>query len=385
MHAGPGVGRERTGLDPINHDPHASRLHGVRIAGTGSYLPGPPISQDELRRGLRLRPDCLPTRVQDALLAESGIHTRHLGVSLDDFTVRESNTSMAVQAARNALSNAQWAPADVDLLVVTTVIPDQLIPPTSTLVQQALGIRNCAEIEISANCTASYKALQYAANQIRLGEARRVLVCSSQFVSFLGLPPWAVPEQMTASQAQLRWVLSDGAGAIALERSPGDEDIHLRVWLQSRANGRAPGMELRLGAAHPDLAFAIERGAHHVGQHARRLRTAAMQEGMGAFESMLAHFEVTAEMIDHAIPELPGMQYAEIARRAVEGLGLRERAWHVDLAAIGNVGGAAFPIVLDRLARGGKLEPGQLIASFAVESSNWMFAGLLLRWNSGAA
>ena len=233
-------------------------VSGVRIAGTGHYLPGSPITQDELRTRFRAWPDCLPERVRDALLAESGIQTRYFGVALDGSGTRESNASMAARAGRRALEAAGWTPRDVDLLIVTTVIPDQLIPPTSTLVQQALGIPVCMELEISANCTAPYKALQVAANQLRLGEHRRALVCSVQFVSFLGMPPWASPERMTPSQAQLRWILSDGAGAIALER--GDPDIELRTWIESRATNRRPGMELQLGAGYADLAGTIARG-----------------------------------------------------------------------------------------------------------------------------
>jgi 3-oxoacyl-[acyl-carrier-protein] synthase-3 len=368
-------------LGSIDRRLSAATLHGVRIAGTGSYLPGPPISQDEVRARFRDPPDCLPERVQETLLAESGIQTRYFGVDLRDFAARESNTSMAAAAGRRALDAAGWAPSEVDLLVVTTVVPDQLMPPTSTLVQQALGIPACAEVEISANCTAPFKALQLAANQVRLGQCRRALVCSSQFVSFLGMPPWATPAQMTPSQAQLRWVLSDGAGAIALERA--ESDIDLRVWTESRATNRRPGLELPLGAAHTDLAAAMARGLHHVSQRARHLRTRAMREGLEVFARMLEQLELSAVEIDHAIPELPGLQYAEIARQhVVKCQGLRESTWRFDLPEIGNVGGATFPIVLDRLARNGRLSAGDLVASFTVESSNWIFAGVAFRWTS---
>jgi 3-oxoacyl-[acyl-carrier-protein] synthase-3 len=297
-----------------------------------------------------------------------------------DYRARETNTSMAAEAGRRALEAASWTASDVDLLVVTTVVPDQLMPPTSTLVQQALGIPACAEVAISANCTAPYKALQLAANQIRLGQCNRALVCSSQFVSFLGMPPWSTPEKMTPRQAQLRWVLSDGAGAIALERA--ERDIELRVWTQSRATDRSPGMELPIGAAHTNLPDAVRRGMHHVSQPARRLRTDVMREGCAVVEHLLAQLEIPAAEIDHAIPELPGTQFAEIARQhVVARLGLREAAWRFDLPEIGNVGGATLPIVLDRLARGGQLASGHLVVSFTVESSNWMFAGLAFRWN----
>ena len=235
---------------------------GIRIAGTGSYLPGPPIDQEGVRQFLRRYPDGLLKDAQERLLQETGIETRHFAVDLANEARRESNTSMAAAAGRRALAMAGWKPEDVDFLVVTTVIPDQLMPPTSTLVQEALGIPRCAEIEISANCTAPSKGLMVAASQLRLGEYQRALVCSSQYVSFLGLPPWSNPVQMGPHQGHLRWVLSDGAAAIALER--GDPDTRLRVWLESTGCGKRSGMSIALGAAGPDLGGAFARGDQHV-------------------------------------------------------------------------------------------------------------------------
>ena len=139
----------------------------VRIAGTGSYLPGPPIDVASIQAFLCRYPDGLTEHEHARLIAETGIRTRHSAIDLSDETRRESNTSMASAAGRRALAAAGWEPNAVDLLVVTTVVPDQLMPPTSTLVQEALGIRRCAEVEISANCTAPYKGLLFAASQLR--------------------------------------------------------------------------------------------------------------------------------------------------------------------------------------------------------------------------
>ena len=79
-------------------------------------------------------PDGLDEHLRERILAETGIATRHFAFDLADPSRRETNTSMAERAARRALEAAGWRPEEVELLVVTTVVPDRLMPPTSTLV-----------------------------------------------------------------------------------------------------------------------------------------------------------------------------------------------------------------------------------------------------------
>jgi 3-oxoacyl-[acyl-carrier-protein] synthase-3 len=354
---------------------------GVRIAGTGSHLPGPPIDVDAFKAFVRRYRDGLSEREQERLVAETGILTRHLAMDLSDESRRETNTSMAVAAGRRALAAAGWDPNDVELLVVTTVVPDQLMPPTSTLVQEALGIARCAELEISANCTGPYKGLLFAANSLRLGQYRRVLLCSSQYTSFLGRPPWSNPERMAANQGALLWIVSDGAGALALEHSEADTDLH--VWLEATGCGKRSGMSLAFGAAHPDFLGTFERGAQHVVQDNRYVLREGFVLAVAAFERMLTTLGTRADAIDHFIPAVSSMQVVRklqplFARR----FGLRPEAWRMNFTRRGYLGGVGFISVLDDMAQTGSLNAGDLVCSFAEESSKWMCAGFVLRWNS---
>jgi 3-oxoacyl-[acyl-carrier-protein] synthase III len=354
-------------------------MNGIRIAGTGSYLPGAPLDRDALRAFLRRHPDTLSESFQERLLEQSGIETRHLAIDPRDESRRESNTSMAAEAARRALAAAGWTPDDVDLLVVTTVVPDQLMPATSTLVQDALGISRCAEIEISANCSAPTKGLMVAASELRLGNYQRALVCSSQFASFGFVPPWANPALMSASQSHLRWILSDGAAALALER--GEPDIDLRVRLDSRGLGKRSGMSLALGAAYPDLRGAFASGAHHVTQDLRYVLKQGIRLVLDGLEEMLRMLELPGASIDHFIPSVSSMQVARKLQPVTARLGIRPEAWRMNFTRVGYVGSVAVPIMLDELVRTDALHPGDVICTVAEESSKWIFAGTVFRWN----
>jgi 3-oxoacyl-[acyl-carrier-protein] synthase-3 len=353
---------------------------GIRIAGTGSHLPGPALDQDAVRAFLRRYPDGLGEAMQERLLEESGIRTRHFAIDTRDESRRETGTTMAVAAGRRALDAAGWRPEDVDLLVVTTIVPDQLMPPTSTLVQEALGIPRCAEVAIAANCSGPYKGVAFAAGQLRLGESRRALVCGTQYSSFLFRPPWANPASMDATHGALRWIVSDGAGALALE--PGEPDTGLRVWLESSGPGERSGMSLALGAAFPDLVGQFERGTHHVVQDDRFVLRVGIRRALEAIERMLRHLEIDPARLDHFLPAVSSMQVARGFQRMVaERCGIPPESWRLSLERTGYVGGVGFMILLDELARDGTLRPGDTVCTFAEESSKWMAAALFLRWN----
>ncbi len=354
-------------------------MAGLRIAGTGSYLPGPPLDRDTLRTFLRQYPDGLSEREQDYLIATSGIEQRHYAVDVIDPTRRESNTSMATAAARRALDAAGWEPSDIDLLVVTTVVPDQLMPPTSTLVQEALGIERCAEIGLSANCTGPTKGLMIAASQLELGRYRRALVACSQFASFGFLPPWANPAQMAPNQGHLRWILSDGAAAVALEE--GEPDIQLRFALESTGIGKRSGFSLALGAMHPDLQAAYATGSHHASQDPRYALREGIPLAREGLRRMLQAFEVPAASIAHFIPSISSMQVARRLQAETDEFGIRSDAWRLNFTRVGYVGSVAVLIMLDELARTGQLRPGDIVCTSAEESSKWMYAGSLFRWN----
>jgi 3-oxoacyl-[acyl-carrier-protein] synthase-3 len=328
---------------------------------------------------LRRYPDGLSAAEQDRLIAETGIQTRHFAIDPVDPSRRESNTAMASIAGQRALDAAGWTADAVDLLVVTTVIPDHLMPPTSTLVQEQLGIARCAEVEISANCSAPYKGLLFAVSQLELGHARRALLCSSQCISFLGYPPWSNPELMGPAQGSLRWIVSDGAAALALERT--DDEHSIRVWLESSGPGKRSGMSLPLGAADPDLQTAFGRGAQHVSQDIRYVLREGFALAVTAIERMLASFAVRGDEIDHFILSVSSMQVVrKLQPLLASRCGLRPNVWRMNFTRVGYLGGVTLPFTLDELARDGQVRSGDLVCSFAEESSKWMCAGTVFRW-----
>ena len=169
-----------------------------RISGTGSYLPGAPVSNRQLmERGIDTSDEWIVER--------TGIRTRHL--------VEEQVTcsDLALQASLRALEAARKLPADVDLVIVATSTPDMIFPSTATLLQDKLGIKNGAPaFDLQAVCSGFVYALSLADKLIRSGTHRCALVVGAEV--FSRLLDW--------NDRGTCVLFGDGAGAVVLEASP---------------------------------------------------------------------------------------------------------------------------------------------------------------------
>ena len=101
----------------------------ARIAGTGSCLPGEPVSNDDLvARGIDTSDEWIATR--------TGIRARHFAAE------GQSSSDLAQIASRRAIEAAGVQAEDIDLIIVATSTPDYIFPSTAALLQARLGIRN---------------------------------------------------------------------------------------------------------------------------------------------------------------------------------------------------------------------------------------------------
>ena len=96
-----------------------------RICGTGSYLPEKYYDNNDIAKIVE---------TSDAWIRErTGIVRRHIA-SGDETTV-----SMAVEAGRRALENGRVLPEEIDMILVSTITPNAVIPGVAFQVQAALG------------------------------------------------------------------------------------------------------------------------------------------------------------------------------------------------------------------------------------------------------
>jgi 3-oxoacyl-[acyl-carrier-protein] synthase-3 len=368
------------------------RLRKVHVLGTGSFLPGPPVAIDEIESRLG-RLDEAPGEVRRfssgagrRLAEHSGVRRRHFAIDPDTGELTHDFAGLAREACVRALERAEVAPYEVDLLVVSMPGTDDFTPPASAALQAELGIERCAEFALHSNCAGVGKAVQVALDAIRVGRCRTALVAYSQLSSVFLRSAWLAQPAMTRSQALMRWILSDGAGALVLRAAddpdaPGHELVEAHT---SSIGGKLPpAMTCGLGARvmqtrRVGMAELVQHGLHHLDQDF----AAVSAHSAGRLEELLLGFAAALELkpddIDHYVLSIPTLKLYEDARSRIGYLDWERCPFRS--AESGYCGGASILVHLDEMARSGRISPGERAMCYSVESSKWMGGGFLVRW-----
>ena len=366
----------------------------VQIAGTGSFLPGKPVPNDQLEALLGPL-NRAPPKVQSfvnafspRMLERSGIQCRHMAIDPETGDMTHDFSGLAELAARNALEMAGMSPSEIDLLIISCPSYDYSTPPTSAMLQERLGIESCAEMEIHSNCSGVGKGVQVAFDALNGGRYKTALVCYSQLSSIYLRSCYFHQESMDKVNAALRWILADGAGALVLKAdNPGSNSRQiLDTFVESVGGGRMPGMKAGGGAADvlrqdyqiPQL---YTDGRHHLWQDFTAVNDFAAPLLLGGLERFTARMKLDSSTVDHYVVSIPTYKlYEDNIPMFLEKLRITRDQIQFRCGRVGYVGGAATLVHLDQMARSGELKPGQLVVVHAVESSKWMTAGFAVRW-----
>jgi 3-oxoacyl-[acyl-carrier-protein] synthase-3 len=367
----------------------------IAIIGTGCYLPGDPVSPDRVETvlgpipGLPDRLGSRAARIGAEVIARSGVRTRYFAIDPATRAQTETNASMAERAIRAALAASGESPETIDLLVCASPMADYYCPPTSALVQDRLGIRRCTEIEIHSNCTGAPKGLQVALDMLRTGRHRRAAVVYTQLSSAFLRGEFFNPASVRLENLALRWMLSDGAGAMILDRAAEGLSL-MEAYVESRGGGRKPGMigglsgafasevPLNGSAVYPMLHAS---GQHHVWQDIGEVNREAPRQLIEGLGEMLEAAGIEGRDVTHFLLGIPGRHFMTEAMVAffVDRIGGEPARAPFDTEHFGYCGGATMFIQFDRLVRSGRLQRGELVAAYLEESSKWMSGGFLAR------
>lgn len=299
----------------------------MEIRGTGSYLPGKIITNDDLSEVVDTNDEWISSR--------TGICQRHISEG-------ETTSEMAAKAAVAALEDAEISPEEVELIIVATMTGDEAMPGTACKVQKEIGAVHAACFDLSAACTGFVFALNTANAYLASGMYRNALVIGADMVS--KVIDWT--DRATCV------LFGDGAGAVfvradntkryvAVTGSDGQKGDVLQA-------GRIPLKNLLVKNDFTDTDYYMSMNGQEVFKFAVKTVPEAIRQVTE--KAGVALDEIDCFLLHQANVRI----IASVAKR----LGIPEDKVPVNLNHYGNTSAASIAILLDEVRRERRFSPG---------------------------
>ncbi|MDR0777502.1 MAG: ketoacyl-ACP synthase III [Azonexus sp.] len=299
----------------------------ARVIGTGSCLPGKPVSNDDLvAQGIDTNDEWIVTRtgIRSRYLAEPGTLSSELGLI----------------AAERALEMAGIAAAELDLIIVATSTPDFIFPSTACLIQGRLGNKGAAAFDVQAVCSGFAYALGIAEKFIASGSHRKALVIGAEV--FSRILDW--------NDRGTCVLFGDGAGAVVLEAAERPGILATALHADGSQNGilNVPG-QVCGGQVTGDPFLRMD------GQAVFKL---AVRVLVDIAEEVCAAAGIQTADVDWLIPHQANIRIIDATGKK---LGIARERVIVTVDRHGNTSAASIPLALDEAVRDGRIRRGHKV------------------------
>lgn len=330
--------------------PRCRQLLGVRVTGTGSYVPDAIVSNDHLHHRLGFDSEWIVKR--------TGIHERRH--ALPD----QATSDLAVEAAVRAIESAGTASSEIDLVVLGTFTPDMAFPSTACLVQDRLQIVGAA-IEVEAACAGFMHALVTAGAYIAAGVSDTALVIGADCNSRI----------LNPNDVKTYPLFGDGAGAVILTRGRKDQGL---VSYSMGSDGFGGEMLCRPsgGSRNPPKHEHLDQGLQYMFMDGRAVFKWAVSILCDTIQDVLQDSGFTTDDVDLYIPHQANIR---IINAACDVLHIPRHKVFNNLEKYGNTSAGSIPLALDEAMTQGRLKPGQL-ALLSGFGAGLTWGTALVRW-----
>lgn len=300
----------------------------ARIAGTGSSLPRLRVTNEDLSKIMDTSDEWIRSR--------TGIGARHIAVE-------ETTTSMSVAAARQALEEAGMEAKELELIIAATLTADQIVPPLSCEIQNALGAVHAAAYDLCAACSGFVFALNMAQAYIQSGMYKKILIVGAETLSKL----------MDWTDRATCVLFGDGAGAAVITAA--EEGLFAGV----QGSDGSKGEVLSCGGRPIDHPFASRKTEFPFvrmnGQEVYKFAVRTVPKCIGQ----------VLEQADVQLQDISLFLLHQANERIIEAVAKRLKQpmekFPICLEECGNISAASVPILLDRVNKEGRLKRGDQI------------------------
>ncbi|MEH2204541.1 MAG: beta-ketoacyl-ACP synthase 3 [Nostoc sp.] len=308
---------------------------GVGITGSGSAVPATSLHNETLSELVETSDEWIATR--------TGIRQRRLALPSESLSV------LATAASSQAIAAAGIKPEDLDLILLATSTPDDLFG-SACQVQAKLGATNAVAFDLTAACSGFVFGLVTAAQYIRTGVYRNVLLIGADILS-----RWVDWEDRRTCV-----LFGDGAGAVVLQAAKSDRLLGFALKSDGTQNHY---LNLAYAGTSQELLtdINITKGTYQpITMNGKEVYRFAVQKVPEIIDKALFQANISVDQIDWLILHQANQRIIDaVAQR----LNIPEHKVISNLAQYGNTSAASIPLALDEAVRQGKIKPNDIVAT----------------------
>ena len=327
-------------------------MPGAKITALGCYVPPKVLTNHDLEKLVDTNDQWILQRV--------GIRERHIAPP------EMATSDMAVLAACAALNQRGIAGRDIEAIILCTVTPDMMFPSTACLVQDRIGAKGAWGFDLIAACSGFIYGLTTAANLVKSGAHKNVLVIGSDTMSRI----------IDYTDRATCILFGDAAGAMLVER--GDPDEGFLGFLNEIDGSGGEALKMPAGGSRmPASAETVANRLHYVKQEGQAVFKYAVKKMYEICRDLLNKHGLTVQDVKLLIPHQAN---ARIIAAAADKLGLRDDQVIVNIDRYGNTTAATIPLATRDAVETGQLKKGDLVlfasvgAGFTVGANLWRWA-----------
>jgi 3-oxoacyl-[acyl-carrier-protein] synthase-3 len=277
------------------------------------------------------------------ITTRTGIRQRQLA------SPSESLSGLATAASSQAIAASGIKPEDLDLILLATSTPDDLFG-SACQVQAQLGATNAVAFDLTAACSGFVFGLVTAAQYIRTGVYKNVLLIGADILS-----RWVDWQDRSTCV-----LFGDGAGAVILQaaksdrllgfalKSDGTQNHYLNLAYAGASQELLPGVNVTKGTYQP------------ITMNGKEVYRFAVQKVPEIIDKALFQANLSVDQIDWLLLHQANQRIIDaVAQR----LNVPEHKVISNLAQYGNTSAASIPLALDEAVRQGKIKPNDIVAT----------------------
>ncbi len=376
----------------------------VYITDVASFLPNEPVDNDAIETVLG-KVNNIPSRTKRIVLRNNKIEQRHYAIDPETGRMTHSNAQMTAEAIRSLRPYTEYTPHDIECLCCGTGSPDLLFPGHALMVMGELEMPTCEAVTTTGICLSGVTALKYAYLNVAAGCSQNAVATGSElsssfmrsaFFSTNGGAEADLEKNPTkAFDADfLRWMLSDGAGAMYLSDRPSPDKLSLKIeWFEHESYaGELPTCMFSGGAWDESGQVAGWRQVEDIPEQEKKFLFNVRQDFksldknihptmMRTLKKISEKRNLKPDDVDWFLPHYSSGYFRPRLFESLQGVDFEipYDKWFTNLTTKGNTGSAAIYIILAELLASGNLARGQQLLCFVPESGRFSHCFLSLR------